>query len=150
MQERAIYAREMFIHSPELSEICDDGLVWMYNEEDELWYSIAGNYSQFSPEEKRLKEELKSVEYYNRMKTAEEMAETIYQSIIYQSKIRQEVLYRDQYTCQICQKVGDSSLHIHHILKRREGGTDHLDNLLTVCNKCHKSADSKLYDPDWK
>lgn len=150
MAERALWARNEFIKNPKNSQIDDEILVWCFHKKDGLWYSISGRYSRFSPEESRLKDSMRDTEYQNRMKTAEEMANEHYERIIYQTKIRMQVLERDNYTCQICKAVGDSKLHVHHVLKRTEGGTDHLDNLLTVCNKCHKSADTKFYDPDWE
>jgi len=69
---------------------------------------------------------------------------------IYWSEVRKAVLERDNYTCQKCGKVGKGRFHIHHILKRRKGGTDHMDNLITVCPVCHKAVDSKEYNPTWE
>lgn len=149
MQERALWARKAFIEEPGLSQVDDSLLVWMKNDEDGLWYSINGNYSHSSPEDKRIKEEAIKQQYQSRMKTAEEMAEEIYQNIMYQSRIRGDILQRDNFTCQLCGKWGGSKLHIHHILKRIQGGTDHLDNLITLCPKCHSNADRSLYNPDW-
>lgn len=150
MAERALWARNEFIKNPANSQVDDDTLVWCFNSEDQLWYSIAGNYSQYSPEDKRIKEANKNIEYENRMQTSEEMAEQYYQSILYQSKIREIVFKRDKNRCQICGKKGNSKFHIHHILKRRHGGGDFIDNLLTVCPGCHKDADIKNYNPNWE
>ena len=138
MFERALFARKSFIENPSESQIDDELIVWCFNKEDSLWYSLAGNYSSFSPKEKR--------ERYIQKETT---AEDIYKEVMYQSRIRGHVLERDKYTCQLCQATAPTKLHIHHILKRAEGGSDHLDNLLTVCPKCHRAADTKLYNPDW-
>ena len=149
MAERALWAREEFIKNPQNSQIDDETLVWCKSP-DGLWYSIAGNYSADSPEQKRVKKDEREKEYKNRMASAEEMAEEQYKNIVYQSKIRLQVLERDKYTCQICGDEANTKLHVHHILKRIEGGTDHFDNLLTVCPKCHRKIDTKLYNPNWK
>jgi 5-methylcytosine-specific restriction endonuclease McrA len=42
---------------------------------------------------------------------------------------------RDKHMCQSCHmKVG---LTVHHILSRKEGGTDFPPNLITLCKYCH-------------
>ena len=46
-------------------------------------------------------------------------------------------LNRDDYTCQCC-KTKKGTLHAHHIVYRRKGGADTLDNLITLCEECHK------------
>lgn len=42
-----------------------------------------------------------------------------------------------------CRRV---SRHIHHIKPRCEGGTDHPNNLLMLCNRCHTAHHSKAGD----
>ena len=46
-------------------------------------------------------------------------------------------LNRDNYTCQCC-KTKKGTLHAHHIIYRRNGGADTLNNLITLCEECHK------------
>ena len=46
-------------------------------------------------------------------------------------------LNRDSYTCQCC-KSKNGTLHAHHIIYRRNGGADTLNNLITLCENCHK------------
>lgn len=48
------------------------------------------------------------------------------------------VLSRDKHTCQKCKlsKTG-TKLNIHHIIFRRNEGTDSPDNLITLCENCH-------------
>lgn len=46
-------------------------------------------------------------------------------------------LNRDNYTCQCC-KTKKGTLHAHHIVYRSQGGADTLDNLITLCEECHK------------
>ncbi len=148
--ERAEWARKEFLKNPQNSQVDDELLVWCFNDRDGLWYSIAGNYSQSSPEEKRKKQFEIQQRRYELSKKYEEEAIKREKEIEYWSKIRQKILERDNYTCQICKKKAKTKLHIHHILKKREGGEDYYDNLITVCPPCHRKADKELYNPTWK
>ena len=52
------------------------------------------------------------------------------------------VFSRDEYTCQVCKRKKDANgeglkLHAHHIIYRSRGGSDRVNNLLTVCTDCH-------------
>jgi hypothetical protein len=49
------------------------------------------------------------------------------------------VLERDNYICQYCGIGVDglNPLHIDHLIPRRKGGTDELDNLVACCQKCN-------------
>ncbi len=48
------------------------------------------------------------------------------------------VLDRDKYTCQHCKgKTKDSRLHVHHIIFRRDSGSDEQENLIVLCKTCH-------------
>ena len=60
------------------------------------------------------------------------------------------VLARDEYTCQLCHKHGEGvKLVVHHIVYRSQGGTDRVDNLITLCTNCHTTKNhqpgGKLY-----
>ena len=49
------------------------------------------------------------------------------------------VFWRDNYTCQICKgKEKDKRLRDHHIIFRKDGGTDDSENQVTLCETCHK------------
>ncbi|MBQ3456593.1 MAG: HNH endonuclease [Synergistaceae bacterium] len=53
--------------------------------------------------------------------------------------VREYVLFRDGHTCQHCKgKSGDKVLNVHHIESRKTGG-DAPNNLITLCETCHKS-----------
>lgn len=56
---------------------------------------------------------------------------------------RYYVFARDNYTCQCCGKSKDKILRTHHIIYRSNGGTDRVDNLITVCDDCHTSENHK-------
>jgi len=48
------------------------------------------------------------------------------------------VLTRDNYTCQNCKgRSKDSKLEVHHIIFRKDAGSDEHDNLITLCKTCH-------------
>jgi 5-methylcytosine-specific restriction endonuclease McrA len=49
--------------------------------------------------------------------------------------LRQLVLCRDAWRCQVCGKA--SQLEIHHIEFRSSLGDDSLENLITLCATCH-------------
>ena len=53
------------------------------------------------------------------------------------------VFARDNYTCQCCGKSKNKILQIHHIIYRSNGGTNRVDNLITVCTDCHTSKNHK-------
>ena len=64
---------------------------------------------------------------------------------------RQYVLHRDGYTCQCCGKHDNNvKLHVHHIESRQTGG-DAPNNLITLCEHCHKALhEGKLKLPKGK
>lgn len=55
---------------------------------------------------------------------------------------RRTVLSRDGYRCRSC-GVGDCRLHVHHKIPQSEGGTDHPENLISLCPECHASEHGK-------
>ncbi len=55
-------------------------------------------------------------------------------------EIRDMVLARDNECCCFCGNSNEKEgvrLDVHHIRPRRQGGTDTLDNLITLCAHCH-------------
>jgi hypothetical protein len=57
--------------------------------------------------------------------------------------LKKQVFERDNFTCQKCgfnEIISD--LEIHHIKPKILGGTDSIENLITLCSICHK------YSPD--
>lgn len=52
--------------------------------------------------------------------------------------VREYVLFRDNHTCQACKgRSKDKVLNVHHIESRKVGG-DAPNNLITLCETCHK------------
>jgi group II intron reverse transcriptase/maturase len=54
---------------------------------------------------------------------------------------RREVIARDNGRCVRC-GANNILLDAHHIIPRKDGGTDELDNLITLCQKCHAKTPS--------
>lgn len=53
-------------------------------------------------------------------------------------RLRDQILARDLFTCQHCQKVFDRhQLEVDHIINQARGGTDDPHNLQTLCKPCH-------------
>jgi len=50
--------------------------------------------------------------------------------------LRKATLLRDKFTCMDCGKK-KCRLEAHHIIPRRVGGNDSIDNLITLCKTCH-------------
>ena len=55
------------------------------------------------------------------------------------SSRREAILHRDNYTCQCCGKK-NCRLEVHHIRFKSDGGTDDEENLITLCEDCHKGV----------
>ena len=50
--------------------------------------------------------------------------------------------YRDGYKCRVCGKSKHKDgvrLEVHHIRRKSDGGTDTPDNVVTLCDDCHKA-----------
>lgn len=60
-----------------------------------------------------------------------------------------KILKRANQKCSIC-GWNESSCDIHHIVERKNGGTDDIDNLIIVCPNCHRVIHSeKKYSIDF-
>lgn len=60
------------------------------------------------------------------------------------NNFRQKVLWRDKYTCQKC--GSKDNLHAHHIRPKSKGGTDTVNNGISLCKDCHNA----LHDGLWQ
>lgn len=56
-------------------------------------------------------------------------------------KVQEEILERDGHRCYVCESDCEK-LEIHHILKRRLGGSNNPENLITLCVKCHRAIET--------
>lgn len=54
---------------------------------------------------------------------------------------RRQVFQRDNWECQACGRTGgrrgSAELHAHHIVPKSQAGGHGLDNLVTLCDRCH-------------
>jgi hypothetical protein len=71
--------------------------------------------------------------------------------------IREYILHRDDHKCQNpdCKHKDDKNykpvLNVHHIIYRRNGGSDKPSNLITLCEKCHTAKNhEKGFLVDWQ
>jgi 5-methylcytosine-specific restriction endonuclease McrA len=51
-------------------------------------------------------------------------------------QLRQEVLSRDRWRCQVCGSL--AGVEVHHITPKGRHGDDTEENLITLCTDCHK------------
>lgn len=61
-------------------------------------------------------------------------------------RFRLEVLERDKFTCQMCNKKGRRArLNVHHVIKWSSASTLRydIDNGITLCRDCHKDITGK-------
>ncbi len=62
------------------------------------------------------------------------------------SRLRHECFKRDNYRCLECGATNyESQLHADHIIPVSQGGTDELDNLQTLCDRCNISKKDKCW-----
>lgn len=60
--------------------------------------------------------------------------------------LRDYVIKRDHFRCLRCDKKFSARwLSVHHLIPRSEGGEDNLENLVTLCNKCHDIVEIEGY-----
>lgn len=51
-------------------------------------------------------------------------------------KLKRQILLRNHYQCQKCGVKG--KLAVHHIRPLAHGGTSDPENLITLCDECHR------------
>ncbi len=65
-------------------------------------------------------------------------------------RLSRQAKRRDKSQCQICgDRPGDPycELHVHHRVPRSEGGSDTLENLITLCDLCHAVVTKRWHGP---
>jgi hypothetical protein len=53
--------------------------------------------------------------------------------------LRQDVLAQDRYRCRLCDEYPNEK-HVHHIIPLSKHGSNHPNNLITLCYRCHDRA----------
>lgn len=63
----------------------------------------------------------------------------------FSTKVRKQILERDNYHCQMCKGRGEE---IHHVFLKSRGGRGVFTNGLTLCGSCHRKVhnDNELID----
>ena len=54
-------------------------------------------------------------------------------------RLRRRVLTRDRHTCQDCKRQGLGRVEVHHVKHLHDGGTDDMENLVTLCYDDHRA-----------
>lgn len=54
-------------------------------------------------------------------------------------RLRQQVMGQDRYRCMVCDTYPKEK-HVHHIIPISKFGSNHPNNLITLCYKCHDKA----------
>ena len=61
---------------------------------------------------------------------------------VYQ-RLMKRVLERDGWRCRKCGAV--ENLQVHHKIRRSQQGNDSIENLVTLCARCHMAEHGQLY-----
>ena len=88
--------------------------------------------------EELVRDLVKTLNYYNGLSNSAQCFFTDHFTL--DPKIRKEVLERDGHRCRVCGRT--TNLHIHHIRKRRDGGSNDVWNLITLCPGCHRAIET--------
>jgi len=63
--------------------------------------------------------------------------------------MKQYLIFRENNECQLCGKTkGDDTWNIHHVVPKKDGGTDRPINLALLHSKCHDKLHNKNLDED--
>ena len=75
-----------------------------------------------------------------------QLADIGFECTLRQYHIREEIMERDNYTCQICGKYRpeEIGLQIDHIIPVSKGGKTVRSNLRVLCSKCNGSKSNKI------
>jgi 5-methylcytosine-specific restriction endonuclease McrA len=61
---------------------------------------------------------------------------------VHYAKLREKILGRDNWRCQICGCL--KNLDVHHLRRRSALGDDAERNLITLCRECHRVLHGSL------
>jgi hypothetical protein len=99
------------------------------------------------PEYRRQASERQRGEKGNNWQGGQTDAETLRMQGWEWRKRRAECYERDNWTCQDCgvkcTSKGPRRIQAHHVIGRRNGGTDDLSNLVTLCLSCHHKREHR-------
>ncbi len=55
-----------------------------------------------------------------------------------------KIIKRANLKCSMC-NWDETSLDVHHIIERKNGGSNDMENLIAICPNCHRKAHEKKY-----
>jgi 5-methylcytosine-specific restriction endonuclease McrA len=58
-----------------------------------------------------------------------------------------KIIKRAKLSCSMCQ-WNETALDVHHIVERKNGGSNDLSNLIAVCPNCHRKSHEKKYSKE--
>lgn len=108
-------------------------------------YKVTQEEQRFSYSYDYLKERYKKLEEINHECTLNEYHCKNQRKLMTRS-LREQIMKRDNYTCQLCGKYmpDEVGLHIDHIIPVSKGGKTVASNLQVLCSKCNGSKSNKL------
>jgi hypothetical protein len=62
----------------------------------------------------------------------------------YSKRTVAKIIKRAKLKCAMC-NWDETSLDIHHIIERKNGGTNDMNNLIAICPNCHRKAHERKY-----
>lgn len=66
------------------------------------------------------------------------------------SKVKEVVYERDKHKCVLCKKYVDVSNACCHFIARSQGGLGIEQNIITLCNECHRDFDNSERRKEYK
>lgn len=107
-------------------------------------YTVVVTVSKFSCDINFIKQRYKELEKINFECSLSEY-NTKQQRKIMKKSLRDQIAFRDNYTCQICGKYMPDGvgLHVDHIVSIKNGGKSIPSNLRVLCSKCNGQKGSK-------
>lgn len=108
-------------------------------------YKVTQEEQRFSYSYDYLKERYQKLENINHECTLNEYHCENQRKLMTRS-LREQIMKRDNYTCQSCGKYmpDEVGLHIDHIIPVSKGGKTVASNLQVLCSKCNGSKSNKL------
>lgn len=142
-----------YINNNPLLQIDTDSYIWIFQSKQNVWISLDGRIRNKSPNQ-MIKAQYKEVIAQNEWEAgAGERHRAMIEERESWAYVRLKAFERDNYQCQCCGKdLTPKTFHAHHLIPRRcSGSTNDIDNLITVCSKCHlqvEHVDYKAYERD--
>ena len=53
-----------------------------------------------------------------------------------------------QHKCAVCEN--NDYLEFHHLISKKKGGSDDIDNIILLCARCHATIHGRTFDPNYE